>query len=132
MKKVFKMLSLILVLVLCATLTGCNNDNRTYEEEAGTYKCCYIAMDGKDVTNLYEYYTVTLEADGKCVVKSKVVESDEVYEAKAKFSIDEGTIKVVTTVFLFFKITEEYRYTNGQIIMDTTVNDVRVYAEFRR
>lgn len=131
MKKVFKMLSLVLLIVLCVGLTGCG-DECNYENEAGTYNCYYISMNGKEVTDLYEYYTVTLEENGNCIVKSKAVDNADIYEAEAKFSISEGKIKVVTTVFLFFKITEEYRYVNGEIIMDTTVNDVKVYAQFRR
>lgn len=129
MKRFVKVFLFVLGLVLLTGLTGCETAN--YEAEAGKYECYYITMNGQNVTSYYEYYNIILEVNGKCVVESKQVGASQTYEAKAKYSIADNKIKVVTSM-LFFKVTEEYDYINGEIIMDTTLEDTRVYAKFRR
>ena len=79
-----------------------------------------------------EYYTISLDEKGGCIVKSKGVGQSAVYEAAGTYEIKDGKIYIVTRNGAA-SVTEEYEYTEeGVIIMSTSLNGVTVYAEFER
>ena len=118
MKKIFKYLGLFLLLI---TITGCSLFGK-YKEYAGDY----------EVTSNYEYYTISLDEKGGCIVKSKGVGQSAVYEAAGTYEIKDGKIYIVTRNGAA-SVTEVYEYTEeGVIIMSTSLNGVTVYAEFER
>ena len=89
-------------------------------------------MNGMNYTSNYEYYTISLDEKGNCVVKSKGVGQSATYEAAGTYEIKDGKIYIITRNGAA-SVTEEYEYTEeGVIIMSTSLNGVTVYAEFER
>ena len=128
MKKVFKYLGLFLLLI---SITGCGLFGK-YKEYEGDYEATIVKMDGRNYTSQYEYYTISLDAKGNCVVKSKGVGQSTTYEATGTYKIEDGKIYIITRNGAA-SVTEEYEYTEeGVIIMSTSVNGITVYAEFER
>ena len=128
MKKIFKYLGLFLLLI---TITGCSLFGK-YKEYAGDYEVTVVKMNGMNYTSNYEYYTISLDEKGNCVVKSKGVGQSATYEAAGTYEIKDGKIYIITRNGAA-SVTEEYEYTEeGVIIMSTSLNGVTVYAEFER
>ena len=128
MKKIFKYLGLFLLLI---TITGCSLFSK-YKEYAGDYEVTVVKMNGMNYTSNYEYYTISLDEKGNCVVKSKGVGQSATYEAAGTYEIKDGKIYIITRNGAA-SVTEEYEYTEeGVIIMSTSLNGVTVYAEFER
>lgn len=128
MKKIFKYLGLFLLLI---SIAGCSLFGK-YKEYEGDYEATIVKMDGRNYTSQYEYYTISLDAKGNCVVKSKGVGQSSTYEATGTYKIEDGKIYIITRNGAA-SVTEEYEYTEeGVIIMSTSVNGITVYAEFER
>ena len=126
--KNLRKIAILLVLVMASLLlVSC----APYTEEAGVYECYELRIDSKDCLSLYEYYRITLEADGTCVVESKGVDNSSTYKAAATFSIKDNKITVVTTNGAA-SVTEVYDYIDGEIIMETTISGMKMYAKFAR
>ena len=127
MKNIRRILAVLLLATLLFTLVGCGK----YSEEAGVYECYQIKLNGQNYMSAYEYYRITLNADGTCVVESKAVGQASAYKAEATFSIEDGKISVYTQSG-GTTITEVYDYVDGEIIMNTTIAGVTMYAKFAR
>ena len=128
MKKIVRILGIFLFLI---SITGCALFAK-YKEYAGDYEVTVVRIGGMDYTSNYEYYTISLDAFGKCNVSSKGVGQSAVYSADGTYTIEDGKIFIVTQSGSA-SVTEEYEYTeDGVIIMSTTLNGVTVYAEFER
>ena len=128
MKKIFKYLGLFLLLI---TITGCSLFGK-YKEYAGDYEVTVVKMNGINYTSNYEYYTISLDEKGGCIVKSKGVGQSAVYEAAGTYEIKDGKIYIVTRNGAA-SVTEEYEYTEeGVIVMSTSINGVTIYGEFER
>jgi len=131
MKKIFYIVAILLCL---GTLTSCSlekifNPNK-YAEYAGTYNLYY--MSGSLNVNMYEYYRITLEADGDCIVESKGKNSSQEYKAVATFTIEDGKIKIFTKNGLAI-ITEVYDYVDGEIhMLNQNISGYSFSAKFRR
>ena len=125
MKKILKYASVIFVALLL--LVSCGK----YKAEAGCYEMTKISMDGVDITNNYEYYTIELKSNGDCTVKSKGIDNSSSYEANCTFEINENIIKVITEKD-GTTIIEEYTYNENEIIMDTKLNGVHIKATFTK
>ena len=115
----------MLLVGICFSLTSCSKE---YEDVAGTYECYEIKINGQNYMSYYEYYRITLEANGDCLVESK---SGSAYEAKCTFEIKDSKIYVYTKNG-FSKVTEIYDFVNNEIIMDTELQGAKIYAKFRK
>ena len=122
-----KKILLVLVALFCMIgLTSCNK----YEEYAGTYELYY--MSGDLSVNMYDYYRITLSANGKCLVESKGAGNSQTYESEGTFDIEGDVIKIYTKYGLS-TITETYDYINGEIHMvNQSVSGYTFTAKFRR
>ncbi len=127
MKNARKILAVLLLAMLLFTLVGCGK----YTKEAGVYECYEIRVNGQNYMSAYEYYRITLNADGTCVVESKAVGQASAYKAEATFAIEDSKISIYTQSG-WTTITEVYDYVDGEIIMDTTISGVPMYAKFAR
>lgn len=126
--KNLRKIAILLVLVMASLLlVSC----APYTEEAGVYECYEITLNSQDCLSSYEYYRITLEANGTCIVESKGADNSSAYKATATFSIKDNKITVVTTNGAA-SVTEVYDYIDGEIIMDTTVSGYTMYAKFAR
>jgi hypothetical protein len=123
---------LLLIIFCCISfLFVCSGCSKKYSDEAGVYEL--VSMEGAITADQYEYFTITLYENGKCVVKSQAKGADSAYEANSRFSIKENKIIIVTNN-LYQKITETYDYIDGQIIMnEVEISDVgTITAVFER
>ena len=127
MKKIIKYLCVLLV-AFC-TLTGCNKDE--YKDEAGKYEIVSITYNGEDVFSQFEYYYIELKENGDCIIASKGVGQSTTYEAEATFEIEDEKIFVYSKVN-GIKVTEEYDYIDGKIIMNYQNGGLSIYAVFER
>lgn len=127
MKNISKVLVVLLLAATVLTFVGCT----PYAEEAGVYECYEITLNGVDAMSQFEYYRITLNADGSCVVESKGAGQSTTYEAEATFSIEGDKITVVTRQGIA-TVTEVYDYIDGEIIMNATAQGVTMYAKFAR
>lgn len=128
MKKLFVLFALVIGMF---ALTSCSllNQNK-YEEEAGVYNCYYISGDLS--LSMYDYYRITLNADGTCLVESKAKGSSQTYSAEATFSIENNKIKIVTRSGAA-SVTEEYDYIDGEIqMLNQSIQGISFTAKFRR
>ncbi len=127
MKNLRKIAVVLTLIIVSFVLVSC----APYAEEAGVYECYDITINSQDCLSRYEYYRITLEANGTCVVESKGIDNPSTYKAVATFSIENDKITVVTTNGSA-SVTEVYDYIDGEIIMDTTVSGYTMYAKFAR
>lgn len=125
MKRLFKGLMALLALVFVFALSSCGK----YKEEAGVYHL--VEASGMVSLNQFEYYTIELEADGDCIIRSKGAGTGQSYEAKATFEIDGEKIMVYSKAN-GTTVTEEYDYIDGKIIMDISMSGYKVYCVFER
>lgn len=127
MKNISKVLVVLLLATTLLTFVGCT----PYAEEAGVYECYQIKLNGVNALSQFEYYRITLNADGTCIVESKGVGQSTSYKAEATFSIENEKITVVTKQGAA-TATEVYDYIDGEIIMNATVQGVTMSAKFAR
>ena len=127
MKNLSKIIVVLLLAVIVLAFVGCT----PYAKEAGVYECYEIKVNGIDAMSQFEYYRITLNADGTCIVESKNAGQTSAYKAEATFSIEDGKINVVTRQGTA-SVTETYDYIDGEIIMDATVQNITMYARFAR
>ena len=125
MKKFLRVVS-ILFIAIC-TLTGCSK----YKDEAGVYKCVEIKLNGQNMLSQYEYYNIELKSNGDCYIYVKAAGSSQKMESKCTFEIKGEKIYIYSKVD-DIKVTEEYEYKDGLIIMDTNLEGIHVYAVFQR
>ena len=125
MKKIIRLFTVVVLVGLCLSLTSCFNK---YKDVAGTYECYEIRVNGQNYLSYYDYYRITLEANGDCLVESK---SGSEYSAECTFEIKDSKIYVYTRVGVA-KVTETYDFINNEIIMDTEVQGSTIYAKFRK
>lgn len=119
---------LFLLMLPLLFVTSCGNK---YEAEAGKYELYY--MDGSFQLSSYEYYTITLYANGKCDIASKATSNPTKYEASGKFDIVDGKINIYTSYGLAQTVTETYDYINGEIhMLNVKVENYEFTAKFRR
>ncbi len=126
------MRKILLMFILITSLFGFTSCSlsRKYKDEAGVYKLYY--MTGDLQVNMYDFYTITLEANGKCLVESKGIYSPQVYSAPATFKIEDEKIYIETKAGNS-TITEVYGYIDGEIHMYTqTIQGVTFSARFKR
>ena len=87
MKKLF---AYLLCTVTLLFLTSCSLlslfKGEPYKDEAGVYELYY--MSGDLNMSMYDYYRITLEADGDCLVESKGAYNSSIYSAEATFEIE--------------------------------------------
>ena len=123
-------LSSLFALTSCGLVDEIKGLFNPYEEEAGVYNL--YEMTGDLDVSMYEYYRITLNADGTCLVESKGVNSSQVYSSTATFSIENGKISVVTRAGSA-SVTEIYDYVDGEIHMPTqTIQGITFSAKFKR
>ena len=127
MKNLSKVLVVLLLVATLMTFVACT----PYAEQAGVYECYEIELNGQNYLSAYEYYRITLNADGSCLVESKGAGQSTVYEARATFSIENDKITIVTTNGAA-TATEVYDYIDGVIIMNATAQGVTLNAKFAR
>ena len=127
MKNISKVLVVLLLATTLLTFVACT----PYAEEAGVYECYEITVNGIDAMSQFEYYRITLNADGTCIVESKNAGQTTAYKAEATFSIENGKISVVTSQGMA-SVTEIYDYIDGEIIMDATAQGITMHAKFAR
>ena len=127
MKNISKVLVVLLLAATVLTFVGCT----PYAEEAGVYECYQIKLNGVNALSQFEYYRITLNADGTCIVESKGVGQSTSYKAEATFSIEGDKITVVTRQGVA-TVTEVYDYIDGEIIMNATAQGVTMSAKFAR
>ena len=127
MKNISKVLVVLLLAATVLTFVGCT----PYAEEAGVYECYEITLNGVNAMSQFEYYRITLNADGSCIVESKGAGQSTTYEAEATFSIEGDKITVVTRPGVA-TVTEVYDYIDGEIIMNATAQGVTMNAKFAR
>ena len=121
---------LLFSLASCTIIDEINEIINPYEEEAGVYNLYYMSGDLK--VSMYDYYRITLNADGTCLVESKGVNSSQVYSSSATYSIENGKISIVTRSGSS-SVTEVYDYVNGEIHMPTqTIQGITFSAKFKR
>ena len=127
MKNISKVLVVLLLAATLLTFVGCT----PYAKEAGVYECYEIKVNGVNAMSQFEYYRITLNADGTCIVESKGVGQATTYKAEATFSIENEKISIVTRQGAA-SVTEVYDYVDGEIIMDTSAQGITMYAKFAR
>ena len=129
MKRFFIVISLIICL-FCFSSCQKENTYNEYEEYAGVYELYYTK--GYLKMEMFEYYRITLTADGKYSVELKVSETQEVYTSEGSYKIFQVTITFNPNSI----IPETYTYVNGEIHMyDVEINgfdDYKYTAKFRR
>jgi len=127
MKNISKVLVVILIVGILFAFTSCG----PYAKEAGVYECYELKLNGIPSLELYEYYRITLNKDGTCLVESKGVAQSSSYSANATFSIKDGKIEIVTTNGSQ-SVTEVYDYVDGEIHMQGSAMGVTLSAKFAR
>ena len=109
-----KFITIILGVVLCfaclAMATSCESKDKDKKgkinkEVVGVYEMVSVSgtiNQNGYITNLdkslYEYYRITLNADGSAVVESKGALSSAIYEAEGTWEWSNGKIKMKSTV----------------------------------
>ena len=130
MRKILFILTLITSLFALTSCTLLNSIIKPYEEEAGVYNLYHMTGDLK--VSMYEYYRITLNADGTCLVESKGVNNSQIYSSAATFTIKDGKINIVTRSGAA-SVTEVYDYVDGEIHMPTqTIQGITFSAKFKR
>lgn len=125
MKKIILVFFMLLSVI---TISSCSL--KKYDEYAGVYELYHMSGDLK--LSMYEYYKITLNGNGSCVVESKGANSSQSYEAKGTFDIEGEEIKIYTKNGTT-KITETYDYINGEIHMiNQTISGYTFTAKFKR
>ena len=131
MKKLFAYLlcvSTLLFLTSCSLLSLIKG--KPYKEEAGVYELYY--MSGDLNMSMYDYYRITLEADGDCLVESKGKYNSSIYSAEATFEIEDNKIYIVTKSGSA-SVTEVYDYVDGEIQMNNqSIQGITFTAWFKR
>ena len=115
MKKVLKVFMLAAISALVVVMAVACADP-ALKEVAGTYEMKSISgtVNGVEVTpDLYEYYRIILNEDGKATVESKA-KGGASTEANCTYKYSDGIIKLITKSGAT-KVTEEMEYADGVI-----------------
>lgn len=110
------------------TLGSCNKNE--FSEYAGTYNLYY--MEGDLSLNNFDYYRITLEADGDCIIESKSKFNSQQYQAKATFEIKDNKIHIYSKNG-GVTVTEIYDYINEEIhMLNQTIDGISFSAKFTK
>jgi hypothetical protein len=123
-----KYIILILAVMSILTIGGCKSiKNMKY---TGKYEL--YSMTGSLSKEDFEYYTITLEKDGTCIIESKGKIGNNAYKAEATYEIEDDKIMIYTKTNST-TITEVFDYIDGEIHMLNQSLGVLTYsAKLRR
>lgn len=128
MKKLFIALTAaVLSLIAALSVSACLKGTDGYE---GDYECTQLSSGSTniDVTEVYEYFTITL--DGRGIIKEKFKLKTSPYsssESEGTYEVKDG--KLYETVD---KVTSEYTFADGVITINIEMSGLNVTARFTK
>ena len=123
-----KYIILTLTLMTLFTLGGCKTIKNW--KHAGTYEL--YSMTGDLSLNDFEYYRITLEKNGDCLIESKSKIGGVEYSAEATYEINDDIIKIYTKTATA-TLTETFDFIDGEIHMvNQVISGISYTAKLRK